>query len=131
MVGSSRFCSWVAVPAPVCTWQTFRLVGVDNLRGANWPRVLHVRRVFLSVFVSICVASYFWQGEFGRPSAWTSRIIRAAPVARGPSEDRARTVRYSRCTTGGSASFFKLSVCDPRTIRPYHADFPPGASQSC
>jgi hypothetical protein len=54
------------------------------------------------------------------------RTVRATSVPRGPSEDRAQTVRYSRCATGGSAFFFGLSVCDPRTVRPYHADRPPG-----
>jgi hypothetical protein len=65
------------------------------------------------------------QEEFGGPSAWTSRTVRVALVARGPSEDRARTIRYSRCVTGGSAFFFGPSVRDPRTVRPYHTDRPP------
>jgi hypothetical protein len=59
-------------------------------------------------------------------SAWDLRTVRAAPVARGPSEDQVRTVRYSRCATRGSAFFFGLSVHDSRTVRPYHADCPFG-----
>jgi hypothetical protein len=42
----------------------------------------------------------------------------------GPSVVLARTVCYSRCASGGSVFIFRL--CDPRTVRPYHADHPPG-----
>jgi hypothetical protein len=119
VVGSSRFCSRPAVPASVRTWRTVRLVGADSPRGASWPRVLRVHRVFLSVFISIRLASCFWPGE-----VW--RTVRAAPVARGPSDNRVRTVCYSRCATGGSTFFFGLFVRDPRTVCPYHVDRPPG-----
>jgi hypothetical protein len=40
-------------------------------------------------------------------SAWGSRTVRAAPVARGPSEDQVWTIRYSSCATGGS-TFFRM-----------------------
>jgi hypothetical protein len=62
----SRVSSRAAVPAPVRTWRTVRLVGADRLRGACWPRVLRVCRVFLSACVSIRLASCFWSGDVWR-----------------------------------------------------------------
>jgi hypothetical protein len=110
---------WAVVLAPVRTWRVVRLVNADSLRGASWPRVFRVRRMFLSVFVSIRLASCFWP-----VGVW--RTVRATPVAHGPSEDRARTVHYSRSATGGFAFFFRLSFRDSRIVRLYHADCPPG-----
>jgi hypothetical protein len=109
VVGSSRSCPRPNVPASVCTWRTVFLVGTVNPHGASWPGVLRVHRVFLSVFVSIRLASCSGLEEFG-----------------GPFEDMARTVCYLRCTTGGSDFFFRLSIRDQRTVCPYHVDRPPG-----
>jgi hypothetical protein len=44
----------------------------------------------------------------------------------GPFAVLAQTVRYSRCATGGSVFVFGPSVPDPQTVRPYHANRPPG-----
>jgi hypothetical protein len=44
----------------------------------------------------------------------------------GPSAVLTGTVRYSRCTTGGSVFIFGTSAHDPRTVCPYHMDHPPG-----
>jgi hypothetical protein len=43
-------------------------------------------------------------------SAWSSRTVRAAPVARGLSEDPVRTVRVSGCASGGSVAINGLSA---------------------
>jgi hypothetical protein len=44
----------------------------------------------------------FGREVFGRPSAWTSRTVRATPVAHGPSVDEVRTVRVLECSSGRS-----------------------------
>jgi hypothetical protein len=74
-----------------------------------------------SVFIMYSSSSYtFTRGSFevtkfcgrwfGGPFAWRSRTVYVALVARGLSEDKAQTVRYSRCATGGSVVFFRLSA---------------------
>jgi hypothetical protein len=90
-----------------------------------------VRRLFLRVRGSIG-----WRGCFSlqvvcRPSAWRMQIVHVAQVARGLSEVKARTVRFSGCTTGGSVVVFGLSARGSWTVRPNLEDRPPGASQSC
>jgi hypothetical protein len=60
-----------------------------------------------------------------------------APIARGSSEDKARTVRFSWCGTGGSDVFFSdcplegrgLSARCSQTFSSSLADCPPGLSQ--
>jgi hypothetical protein len=82
--------------------------------------------VFLSVFVLILVASCFWQGKVWR----TVRLDVA---------DRPHGTGCSRTVQGQGADYplfevrywragflFRLSVRDPRIVRPYHADRPPG-----
>jgi hypothetical protein len=86
------------------TWRMAREEGADSPRGAFGPGVLRVLRVFLSTFVLIRLASGFWWKVFGGQSAWTSRTVRAARVACGPSEDVVQTVRVWRCRLGCSAS---------------------------
>jgi hypothetical protein len=96
--------------------------------GPRTIRVLHVHRVSSSS-CEFARGSFevpkFCGRRFGRPSAWTSRTVRAARVAHGPSEDKARTVRSSRCASGGSVVFFGLSARGSRTVRPVPVDRPP------
>jgi hypothetical protein len=89
-VGSSRSCSRPAVPVSVRTWRTVHLVGVDSPCGASCPGVLRVHRVFLSVFVSIRLASCFWSG-----GVW--QIVRLDVV------DRPRDTSCSRIVRGQGA----------------------------
>jgi hypothetical protein len=108
---SSLFC--------LRAWRTVRGHRADCPRGAVRQVVLRVRHMFLSAFISIRLAICFWPGEVW----WT---VHATLVAREPSDDRAQTVHYSRCATRGSIFIFGQFVCDLWTIRPYHADRPPG-----
>jgi hypothetical protein len=109
----------------------------DYPQGTVQPVVLRVRRMFLSVFVLIHFPNCFGRERFHGPSAWTSRTVCAARVARGPYKDKARTVRLSGCSTGGSmartvrlsgcgtggsVAFFGPSAATSRTIRRLYAD---------
>jgi hypothetical protein len=76
--------------------------GADCPRGAFWPKCSSCSSCFLSAFISIRLASGFGGKMFGGPSARTSRTVRAARVARRPSEDVVRTVRLLRCRLGRS-----------------------------
>jgi hypothetical protein len=98
VVGCSRVGFRAAVPAPVRTSRTVRVVGADRPRGGFCLGVLRVLRVFLSAVVLIRLASGFWW-----KAVW--RTVRAARVARGPSEDVVPTVRVWRCRLGRSVSF--------------------------
>jgi hypothetical protein len=121
-VGSSRSCSQPVVPASVRTWQIVCLVGVDSPCGASWSGVLRVHRVFLNVFVSFRLASCFLSG-----GVWLTDRLGVVDRPRGTSCSRtvrgqARAVRYSRCASGGSIAFFRLSARGSRTVRPVLVD---------
>jgi hypothetical protein len=96
-----------------------------SFRGAFWPRVLSVRRVFLSVFFSICWPAISGRKEFGGPSAQRPRTVRAARVALGQSACRVRTVQVLGCTAGGPVAFNRPSAQGSRTVHPVLADHPP------
>jgi hypothetical protein len=119
VVGSSRSCSRPAVPVSVCTRRTVRLVGADSLRGASWPGVLCVHRVFLSVFVSIRLASCFWLGR-----VWRTIRLDAADCPRGTS--CSRTVRVQGTDRPQFEVCFWWFCCELRTVRSRVADRPLG-----
>jgi hypothetical protein len=92
-------------------------------------RGLSVRCEFFACSSSTCElarrsseVSKFCGRRFGEQSAWSSRTVRAAPVARGPSEYRAQTVRSSRCASGASIANFGPSARGSQTVRPVSAD---------
>jgi hypothetical protein len=72
----------------------------------------------------------FCQWVFG---AWSLRTVRTrvsdGTSRGGRSAGPSRTVRFSRCSTGGSGSIFGRSVPSSRTVRPDTAEGPPGAFQ--
>jgi hypothetical protein len=86
VVGCSRVGFRAAVPAPVRTSRTVRVVGADRPRGGFCLGVLRVLRVFLSAVVLIRLASGFWW-----KAVW--RIVRR-DVADSPRDTScSRTVR--------------------------------------
>jgi hypothetical protein len=72
-------------------------------------------------FRSVVSVDFIWRKLAG-PSAWGGWTVFAARTIRGACPD----IRYSRCATGGSVFVFGPSVPDPQTVRPYHANRPPG-----
>jgi hypothetical protein len=138
VVGCSRVCSRVAVPAPVRTWRKVRLVSADSPRGASWPRVLRVRRVFLSVFISICLANCFVDCSLadrppGRrgPSARHQLLADHLWTRYGPSVCcSVHLVVLLRLTDHPPMGSTPSAQC-PRTVRPRLADRPSDIAQDC
>jgi hypothetical protein len=120
VVWSSRSCSWHDVPASIRTWWTVRLVGADSPRGASWPGVLRVRRVFLSAFILIGLASCFWP-----EGVWRTARLGVADRPRGTS--CSRTVRGPGVDRPLFEVRFWRFCCVFQTVRSRVADSPPGA----
>jgi hypothetical protein len=104
--GSSWFFSRAAIPARVRTWRTVRLVGADSPHGTGWPRVLRVRRVFLSVFVSIRLVVWFWPEEVCRTvRIWVADRPREGRTIRPAVADRPRGTSCSWTVRGPGTDY--------------------------
>jgi hypothetical protein len=94
VVGCSRVGFRAAVPAPVCTSRTVRVVGADRPRGGFSPDVLRFLHVFLSAFVLIRLASGFWWKvvwrTVRRDVADSPRNTSCSRIVRGRSTDHPR-----------------------------------------
>jgi hypothetical protein len=137
VVGCYRVGFQAAVPAPVRTSRTVRVVGADRPRGGFCPGVLRVLRMFLSVVVFDSVGQWLLveSGLADSPQGRRGQSARHELLA-----DRPRTW-YRPSARGGSGwvvllVFNGLSAvwCGPstwwsRTVRPRAADRPPGLLQ--
>jgi hypothetical protein len=138
VVGCSRVCSRAALPAPVRTWRTVRLVGADSPRGPSWPRVLRVLHVFLRAFRWIHFVSEFLLHEVHGRSVLECQTICVG--ADGPRAHRGWSV--IECAMLEVRGFSSDGLSQPRgqsayasrTVRPVSADIPPrpcGRSARC
>jgi hypothetical protein len=92
---------------------------VDGPRGGFQPAVCLVIHVFsFDPFGHVLLVA---QGLADSPRGECGR---SSP--RGRSAGRARTVHFSRCSTGGSGGYFRRFAVNPRTVRQAPADSPPG-----
>jgi hypothetical protein len=115
------------------TWWIVREVTADCPRGSHRPSAtcLTARQFFMFVRVLERLSfDPFCQWNLGAQSLRTVRTrVPDGPWQGGQSAGPSRTVRFSRCTTGGSGSNFWQSAPSSRTVRPDTANSPPGAFQ--
>jgi hypothetical protein len=85
----------------VRAWRTVRLWAADSPRGAFWPRVLRVCRVFLSVFVLIRLVICFWlEGVCRTVRVGVADRTRVGRTIRPEAVDRPRGTSCSRTVQG-------------------------------
>jgi hypothetical protein len=104
---------------------------VDCPQGAVRPGFPRVLREFLSTLFRFVLPAVFGQEKFGGPSAWTSRAVCAAPVARGPSVIGGVLLEVWLSFSNRPSVTRGPSACTTRTVHPVTTDCPPGASRSC
>jgi hypothetical protein len=133
VVGCSRVGFRAAVPAPVRTLRTVRVVGADRPRGGFYPGVLCILRVFLSAVVLIRLASGVWR-TVRRDVADSPRDTSCSRTVRGRGTDRLRVEVpvwvILLVFNGPSAEWCGPFAWWSRTVRPRVADRPPGLLQN-
>jgi hypothetical protein len=96
------------------------------------------KRIFISShslpplwFAVSILQAVFGRQKFGRLSAWTSRTVRAAPVACELSVIRRALVEVRLSFSDRPSVTHGPSTCITRTVPPVTMDCPPRVSQSC